>query len=78
MAWNWQRAVWRWGMWESMQPGGFTGQENVDCPYCGTTLDVEVTHRYGSDAYQCCECGGAFEVDWRDGTVTYNAPEEWE
>ena len=73
MAWNWQRAVRRSGMWESMQPGGFTGQENVDCPYCETSLDVEILHRYGSDAYQF---GGVFEVDWGDGTITYNAPEE--
>jgi len=75
MAWNWQRAVRRWGMWESMQPGGFTGQENVDCPYCGTSLDVEVLHRYGSDVYQCCQCSGEFAVDWGDGTITYNSSE---
>jgi DNA-directed RNA polymerase subunit RPC12/RpoP len=55
-----------------MHPGSFTGHENVDCPYCGTSLDVEVSHRYGgTDEYVCCECGGEFEVDWRKGRISY-------
>ena len=24
----------------------------------------------GQDTFQCCECGGVFDVDWGEGTVT--------
>ncbi|MDF1845511.1 MAG: hypothetical protein P1U77_29230 [Rubripirellula sp.] len=24
----------------------------------------------GQDTFQCCECGGGFDVDWAEGTVT--------
>ncbi len=71
MSWNWQEYLFRWGFWESLHPGAFTGHERVDCPYCGTSLEVEVSHRYGADEYICCECGGDFEVDWRDGSTRY-------
>ena len=30
---------------------------------CGT--------RQGQDTFQCCECGGEFDVDWGEGVVRY-------
>ena len=24
----------------------------------------------GEESYQCCQCGGNFDVDWGEGTVT--------
>lgn len=71
MSWDWEDSIWRWGLWETMQPGGFTDSETVECPYCGTMLDVEVSHRYGEDRYVCCSCGGQFEVNWDDGTIKW-------
>ena len=37
---------WRWGMRESMQPGGFTGLENEACPYC----EAGLVHPAGLDS----------------------------
>jgi len=37
---------WRWGMRESMQPGGSTGLENVACPYC----EAGLVHLAGLDS----------------------------
>lgn len=72
MNWDWSEHLWRWGLWESMQPGPFTGTESVDCPYCGTSLELTVYHRYGSDQYACCECDGVFEVNWAEGRISYD------
>lgn len=73
MNWDWFEHLWRWGLWESMQPGSFTGMESADCPYCGTSLELTVYHRYGSDQYVCCECDGVFEVNWGEGRISYDA-----
>jgi hypothetical protein len=27
----------------------------------------------GEESYECGECNGAFEVDWREGQVRYDA-----
>ena len=78
MKWDWERAIKRWGIWESIHPGGGTGIERIDCPYCGTKLEVEVIHRWGSDEYICGECEGEFEVNWRDGSIWYYTADDSE
>ena len=25
----------------------------------------------GQESYQCCECGGGFDVDWGEGVVRF-------
>ena len=25
----------------------------------------------GEESYQCCECGGGFDVDWGEGVVRF-------
>ena len=57
-------------------PGAVTGSTEINCPCCGELLTLSVNDSMGEESYQCCRCSGVFEVDWGDGTVTYNAPEE--
>ena len=64
------------GLYELCFPGAVAGSTEINCPHCGELLTVPVNDPMGDQSYQCSECSGAFEVDWRDGTVTYNAPEE--
>jgi hypothetical protein len=33
---------------------------------------VTVTDPMGEESYQCCECSGAFEIDWGEGQVRYD------
>jgi len=52
--WNYEIAI----------PGSITGQGEVVCPACGTTLHVPVDDPNGIQSYQCQRCLGAFEIDW--------------
>ncbi|MEO2047809.1 MAG: hypothetical protein ABGX16_14700, partial [Pirellulales bacterium] len=55
-------------------PGAVTGSTDVECPHCGELLTVPVDDPMGEESYQCCECcecGGAFKVDWGEATVPY-------
>ena len=45
----------------------------MDCPHCGELLTVRVNEPFGEESYQCSECSGAFEVDWGEGQVRYDA-----
>ena len=45
-------------------PGSITGQGEVVCPACGTTLAVPIEDPNGKQNYQCQRCLGSFEVDW--------------
>ncbi|MDA9858971.1 hypothetical protein N9D23_12695 [Rubripirellula sp.] len=51
-------------------PGAVTGSTEVECPHCDELLTVPVDDPMGQDAFQCCQCGGNFDVDWAEGTVT--------
>ena len=51
-------------------PGAVTRATEVECPNCGELLTVPVDDPMGEESFQCCECGGNFDVDWGEGTVT--------
>ena len=51
-------------------PGAVTGSTEVECPHCDELLTVPVSDPMGQDTFQCCECGGNFDVDWGEETVT--------
>ena len=44
---------------------GRTSSTRVKCPHCGELLTVTVDDPIGEESYQCSECGGAFDVNWR-------------
>ena len=52
-------------------PGVVTGSTEVECPYCGELLTVPVNDPMGEESYQCCECGGNFDLDWGEGVVRF-------
>jgi len=51
-------------------PGAVTGSTEVECPHCGELLTVPVDDPMVQHTFQCCGCGGNFDVQWADGTVT--------
>ncbi len=51
-------------------PGAITGRTEVVCPHCDALLTVSVSDPIGQTPYQCQNCDGDFEVDWRELTVT--------
>ena len=52
-------------------PGAVTGSTEVECPHCGELLTVNVDDPMGEQSYQCCECGGGFDVDWGEETMSF-------
>ena len=50
-------------------PGAVTGSTEVDCPHCDEQLTVPVDDPMGQDTFQCCQCGGGFDVDSGEGVV---------
>lgn len=36
----------------------------LECPHSDELLTVPVDDPMGQDTFQCCECGGGFDVDW--------------
>jgi DNA-directed RNA polymerase subunit RPC12/RpoP len=52
-------------------PGAVTGSTEVECPHCGELLTVPVDDPMGEESYQCCECGGVFDADWGEGTISH-------
>ncbi|MCP4479578.1 MAG: hypothetical protein GY818_15955 [Planctomycetaceae bacterium] len=55
---------------EIIFPGAISGSTDICCPHCDTSLTVPVDDPMGEESYQCCECGGGFDVDWAAWTVT--------
>ena len=53
-------------------PGAVTGSTEVRCPHCGALIPVSVDAPIGQQSYQCCECRESFDVDWINGTVTFD------
>ncbi len=45
-------------------PGAISGEAEVDCPHCGTTLTVAVDDPLGSQTYRCSHCQTVFKVNW--------------
>ena len=62
-------------MYEICFPGAMTGATEIDCPHCNNLLTVPVNDPMGEESYQCCECGGEFEVNWGEGQLRYQARE---
>ncbi|TWT84537.1 hypothetical protein CA13_60170 [Planctomycetes bacterium CA13] len=58
-------------MYELCFPGALFGETEVTCPHCDELLTVDVVDPMGQDSFQCCECGGNFDVDWGEGTVSW-------
>ena len=56
--------------------GSVTGSSEVECPHCDELLTVPVNDPMGEESYQCCQCGGAFEVGWGEGMVRFQARSE--
>ena len=52
-------------------PGAVFGSTEVECPHCGELLTVPVDDPMGQESFQCCECGGTFDVDWVEGVVWF-------
>jgi DNA-directed RNA polymerase subunit RPC12/RpoP len=52
-------------------PGAVTGATEVRCPHCGELLTVPVNDPMGQESYQCCQCGGDFDVDWGAGKISW-------
>jgi len=52
-------------------PGAVTGTTELECPHCQELLSVTVDDPMGEESYQCCDCGGSFDVDWGQGQVSY-------
>lgn len=52
-------------------PGAVTGSTEIECPHCGKLITVPVDDPTGAESYQCGECGGAFDVDWGEGTLSF-------
>ena len=50
-------------------PVAVTGSTEGACPHCDELLTVPVNDPMGEESYQCCECGGTFDVDWGAGVV---------
>lgn len=51
-------------------PGAMTGETEINCPHCNQLLTVPVDDPMGVDSFRCCQCHGAFQVDWGEGTVS--------
>ncbi len=45
-------------------PGAGTGSTEFEYPHCGELLTVSVDDPVGKESFQCCQCGGGFDVDW--------------
>ena len=58
--------------------GRILGPINFDigCPYCSESLVVRVNKPLGEQSYECCDCGGEFEVDWVEGELQWHAPQK--
>ncbi len=52
-------------------PGAVTGSTEVECPHCGDLLTVPVNDPMGQESFQCCECGGVFDVEWGEETMSF-------
>jgi LSD1 subclass zinc finger protein len=48
----------------SASPGAISGEAEVDCPHCGSTLTVVVDDPMGSQTYRCSHCQTVFKVNW--------------
>ena len=57
---------------ELIFPGAVTGCTEVECPHCGELLTVSVDDPMGEESFQCCECGGSFDVDCGEGVVRFD------
>ena len=57
------------------EEGGVTGTRTVVCPHCGTEFELEVDVGNTADRYECSACGGIFDVDWVEGTVSGHTDE---
>lgn len=55
-------------------PGAVTGETEIYCPHCNELLAVPVNDPMGQESYQCCKCGGVFDVNWGEGSVKYEQP----
>jgi len=51
-------------------PGAVTGSTEVECPHCGELLTVSVDDPMDEESFQCCECGGGFDVEWGEGLLS--------
>ena len=60
---------------ELIFPGAVTGCTEVECPHCGELLTVSVDDPMGEESFQCCKCGGSFDVDWGEGVVRFDLGE---
>ena len=50
-------------------PGAVTGSTEVEYPHSEKLLTVHVDDPMGEESFQCCECGGGFDVDWGEGVM---------
>ncbi|MCO8122595.1 hypothetical protein NHH03_12685 [Stieleria sp. TO1_6] len=58
-------------MYELCFPGAVTGATEVTCPHCDELLTMQVDDPMGEYSLVCCECGGQFDVDLADRTVSW-------
>ncbi len=56
---------------EIIFPGAISGSTDICCPHCDASLTVPVDDPMGEESYQCCECGGEFDVDWGEGVASH-------
>ncbi len=56
-------------LYELCFPGALFGETEIECPHCGELLTVPVEDPLGQDSFRCCECQGAFDVDWGRGVL---------
>ena len=49
---------------EIAMPGSISGEGEIDCPNCGTSLVVPVEDPNEKQSYQCQICLEDFVVDW--------------
>ena len=57
-------------------PGSIRGSTELEALHGEEVLTVPGNDPLGEEVSPCRECGGAFEGDWPDGTLTCNAFEE--
>ena len=51
--------------------GAVTGSTEMECSYCGELLPVADEDPTGERSHHCCECVDRCELDWGEGTVSY-------
>ena len=51
----------------------FCNDEDLTYPYCRETLTVtSQVEQVGAEIFQCCECSGAFTVNWEEEKIYYS------